>query len=53
MGFCALMGAEFLKDSFVGRETLVVVSQSVSRCFDVTFVCVPTVAHVAFKIQEL
>lgn len=52
-GFCALVGAELLKDSFVGRGILGVVSQCVSRCLDVTFVWVPTVAHVAFKIHWL
>lgn len=50
-GFCVLVGAELLKDSFVGREILVAVSQCVSRCFDVTFVFMPTAAHIAFKIQ--
>lgn len=36
---------ELLKARFVSREIPVLVNLYVSRCFDVTFISVPTVAH--------
>lgn len=49
--FVPLWELALVKDSFVSREILLVVNLYVSRCFDVTFVCVPTVAHGVFRLQ--
>lgn len=40
---------ELLEDSLVSREVPVVVNLNVSRCFDVTFVCVPAAAHAVLR----